>query len=358
MIGIFSKLLPTRIKSGQLVYFTKQLSVMLKAGFPLVRALHTLSSQISDYRFARIVSSIAIQVEQGDKLSEAFQRYPAIFPPYYINMVRVAETGGILDEIFRRLALFMEKQYRIKKKVISAFAYPIFILVVAIVILLIIMAVVVPSFMKMFKEYGEDLPTITKTLLLCSNWLREKWWIGGIFAVGGVIVVSLLVRVPVIAYWVDRILLRVPGIGGILRRFYVSRFAQTLGTLLASGVPIIKALEVVRDTMGNRVFRSVVHRLIFAVEEGDDMSSFLRLVGRGVFPPLVIEMISIGEESGTLSAMLLQIADTYEEEIDLIVSSLSSVIEPFLIVFIGLVVGFIVIAMFMPLFSLTQIMSQ
>ncbi len=349
--------LPSRIPAGQLIYFTRQLAVMLRAGIPLVRALHTLSSQLTNRAFAGIVASLAVQVEQGDKLSDALARYPSLFPVYYVNMVKVAEASGSLDEIFLRLASFLENQHRTKKKIISALAYPVFVLLVALVILLIIMGFVVPSFMKMFREYGEALPLPTRLLLGASQFVRERWWIGGLFVVGLFALISFLRRFPGVRYKMDELILLLPGIGGLFKRFYVGRIAQTLSTLLASGVPIVEAISVTRGTIENEVYRALLQRLIFIVEEGDEISSYLRTQVK-FFPPLVVEMISLGEETGKLAPMLSQVAEIFEEEMELMVSSLTSLLEPFLIVFMGAVVGFIVIAMFLPLFSLTQIMSR
>ncbi len=349
--------LPGKIPSGQIVYFTRQLSIMLKAGIPLIRALHTLSSQLTNKELACIVRSIAMQVEQGDKLSEALARYPKVFPSYYVNMVKVAEIGGALDEIFRRLASFLEKQERLKKKIISALVYPMFILLVAVAILIIIMAFVVPAFMKMFKEYGESLPAPTQFLLSLSSIVRVYWWLFPILVLGMFLLLKLLRKVDKIRYQLDLLLLKTPLIGGLLKRFYVSRFSQTLGTLLSSGVPIVEGLQVVKGTLGNEVFRSIIQRLMFVVQEGEDISSYLRS-RTDVFPPLVVEMVKIGEETGSLPSMLNEIAEVYEDEMDLVISSFTSILEPFLIVFMGLVVGFVVIAMFLPLFTLTQAMSQ
>ncbi len=349
--------LPGRVSSGQIVYLTRQLSIMLKAGIPLVKALYTLSSQLSDKELANIVKSIAIQVEQGDKLSYALARYPKIFPSYYVNMIKVAEVGGLLEEVFRRLATFLEKQERLKKKIISALVYPVFILLVAVAILVIIMAFVVPAFMKMFKEYGETLPGPTQFLLTVSSLVRTYWWIIPFLAIGVFVLIRILRRNSKIRYQMDRLFLKMPIIGGLLKRFYISRFAQTMGALLSSGVPMIESLEVVKETLTNDVFRAIAQQLIFVVQEGEDISSYLRSQV-GVFPPLVVEMIKIGEETGTLPSMLSEIAEIYEDEMDIIVSSFTSVLEPVLIVFMGLVVGFIVIAMFLPLFTLTQAISR
>ncbi len=349
--------LPGKIPSGQIIYFTRQLSIMLKSGIPLIRALHTMSSQIANQELACIVRSMAIQVEQGDKLSEVLARYPNVFPFYYVNMVKVAEIGGGLDEIFRRLASFLEKQERLKKKIISALVYPIFILLVAIAILIIIMTFVVPAFMKMFKEYGESLPAPTQFLFSLSTIVREYWWLLPVVVGAGVLLLKFLRKVDRVRYRLDFLLLKLPVIGGLLKKFYVSRFSQTLGTLLSSGVPIVEGLQVVKGTLGNEVFRSIIQRLIFVVQEGEDMSSYLRS-RTDVFPPLVVEMVKIGEETGSLPSMLNEIAEVYEDEMDLIISSFTSVLEPFLIVFMGGIVGFVVIAMFLPLFTLTQAMSQ
>ncbi len=346
-----------RVSSGQLVYFTRQLSIMLRAGLPLVRALHTLANQMSEPYFSSIVRSIALQVEQGEKLSDVMQRYPRIFPNYYVNMIKVAEIGGILDEIFHRLAVFLEKQERTNKKVFSALIYPAFILLVAFLIVFIIMTIVVPTFMKMFKEYDQALPLPTKILLSVSDFLRSKWWIGLLFVFCLWVVYKILLRFPRVRYKVDMLKLKIPLIGGLLKRFYISRFSQTLGTLLLSGVPVIDALEVVKGTVNNDVFKSIIQRLIFVVSEGEDLSSYLK-AQPFIFPPLVVEMISIGEETGSLPDMLSKIAEIYDEEIDLMVSSFTSILEPFLIVSMGLIVGFIVISMFLPLFTLTQAMSQ
>ncbi len=349
--------LPGRVSSGQVVYFTRQLALMLRSGIPLVKSLYTISRQVSNPDFSHILSSIAVQVEQGDKLSEALSRFPSIFPPYYINMVKVAEVGGVLDEVFRRLAIFLEKQDKLKKKILSSLAYPLFILLVAVTILLIIMGLVVPAFMKMFREYGETLPLPTRILLSTSNFIRAYWWTLPLALFLLVIVLSFMRRSYVIRYRLDALLLSLPILGGILRRFYIGRFCQTLGTLLSSGVPIVEALRVVEGTIGNEVVKDIIRRLILLIQEGEDMTSLLRSYPK-IFPPLAVEMISVGEETGNLPQMLLDISDIYEEEIDLIVSSFTSVLEPFLIVFMGVIVGFIVISMFLPLFTLTQTMAQ
>ncbi len=349
--------LPWRNSSGQLVYFSRQLYVMIKSGIPLARALKTLSQQMSDNEMRGIVSSLALQVEQGEPLSSAMENFPKVFPYYFTNMVKAAELGGALEEIFHRLSIFLEKQQRTKRKVISAFVYPAFILTVAVLILLVIMTFVVPSFMKMFAEYGEALPAPTRFLLWFSNFIRNQWYIG---IIGGIILAvgaRVILKRPALRYKFDMFLLKIPIVGELLKKFYLSIFAHMLGTLLASGVPILSALSVVKETINNQVFKSLIGQLTFLVEEGEDMAPFLRSHPK-VFVPLFVEMVSVGEETGNLPSMLLEIADTFDEEIDVIVGSLTSVLEPFLIVFMGLIVGFIVIAMFLPLFTLTQVMSQ
>ncbi len=349
--------LPWKRHSGQLVYFSRQLYVMLKSGIPLVRALKTLSDQMSDDEMKAIVSSLALQVEQGEPLSGAMENFPQVFPYYFTNMVKAAELGGALEEIFHRLSVFLEKQQKTKRKVISAFVYPAFILAIALIILLVIMTFVVPSFMKMFAEYGEALPGPTRFLLAVSTFIRSKWYIGiGIITLL-ILGFNYLLQVPALRYKFDNFVLKLPVIGPLLKKFYLSVFAHMLGTLLASGVPILSALAVVKETINNQVFKSLIGQMALLVEEGENITPFLRSNPK-VFVPLFVEMVSVGEETGNLPSMLMEIAQTFDDEIDVLVGSLTSILEPFLIVFMGLMVGFIVIAMFLPLFTLTQVMSQ
>jgi len=340
---------------SQLVLTTRQLATLVKAGMPLLRALRTVADQLDPGPLREIFASVATDVEAGVKFSEALSHHPRMFPPFYVNMVRAGEVGGLLDEILKRLAELLEKQARLKERVKSALMYPAFVMIAAIGILLILMAFVVPTFLGMFTELGSTLPLPTRILVAVSTAVRTWWWVVAILCVGMVMLVKTFLQTPMGRRLTDHAMLRAPVIGSLVERLLISRFARTFGTLMTSGVPILSALETVRATVTNVVLEDALQEVERSLKVGESLARPMEL--SGVFPPLVTRMVALGEETGQLDRMLMQVADSYEEEVDVQLAGLTQLLEPLLIVFVGGVVGFIVIAMFLPLMSLTKLLG-
>jgi len=339
----------------QLVLSTRQLATLVKAGMPLLRALRTISDQLDPGPLREVFTAVASDVEAGVKFSESLSAHPAWFPTFYVNMVRAGEVGGLLDEILKRLAELLEKQARLRERVKSALMYPAFVMVVAVGILIVLMAFVVPTFLGMFTELGSALPLPTRILITACNVVRGWWWIVLLALAGLWALLRAGLRTPQGRRLVDQTLLRAPGIGSLVERLLVSRFARTLGTLIASGVPILSALETVRATVMNVIIDEALQDVERSLKVGESLARPMEL--SGVFPPLVTRMVALGEETGQLDRMLMQVADSYDEEVEVQLAGLTQLLEPLLIVFVGGVVGFIVIAMFLPLMSLTKLLG-
>ena len=339
-----------------LVISTRQLATLVKAGMPLLRALRTVrDQQVEAGSLRQMLATVADDVEAGMKLSEALARFPSAFPPFYVNMVRAGEVGGLLDEILRRLADLMEKQQRIRQRVRSALLYPAFVMLAAITILGILMAFVVPTFLGMFSELGSALPWPTRILVAVCDAVRHGWWIVTAVLAGLWLAAQAALKTPGGKRLLDQLLLHLPVFGSLLQRLLIARFSRTFGTLLSSGVPILGALETVRATVSNAVLDEALGQVERSLKAGESLARPIEL--SGVFPPLVSRMVALGEETGQLDRMLVQVADSYEEEVDIQLGGLTQLLEPLLIVGVGLVVGFIVVAMFLPLFSLTKILG-
>jgi type IV pilus assembly protein PilC len=341
-----------RVNLRQLTQFTGQLSTLQDAGLPIVRSIRILEGQLKPGLLKNTLLEVADDVEGGSTLSDAMGKHPKAFDRLYVNMVKAGEAGGVLDTILERLANFMEKSLRLKKKVMGALIYPIAVTIIAALILGGIMKFVIPAFQKMFRESGVPLPTITQILLGVSEWV-SNWWF-------------LLVFVPLIIYGIlyaigrtakgrfiiDKIKLYMPLFGPIIRKSTISRFTRTLGTLIASGVPILEALSIVKEAVGNDVLSKAIDQVHGSIKEGE---SIARPLGQsGVFDDMLVNMVDVGEETGELDKMLIKIADNYDEDVDVAVEGLTSLLEPVLIVFMGGAVGFIVVALFMPLITLIQ----
>ncbi len=339
----------------QLVMSTRQLATLVKAGMPLLRSLRTISDQLPPGLLRQVFLLVSRDVEGGVKLSEALSAHPACFPVFYVNMIRAGEVGGFLDEILKRLADLMEKQQRIRERVRSALMYPIFVLVAAVSILMILLIFVVPTFIGMFAELGSELPLPTRILIGACNIVKHGWWGVGLVIAGGIAAGQALVRVPAGKRVMDRMLLHFPVVGSLLQRLVIARFARTFGTLLSSGVPILESLATVRATVSNLVIDDALRDVEQSLKAGESLARPLEL--SGVFPPLVSRMVALGEETGHIDQMLVQLADSYEEEVDIQLGGLTQLLEPILIVAVGGIVGFIVIAMFLPLLSLTKILG-
>ena len=340
---------------AQLVLSTRQLATLVKAGMPLLRALRTVSDQLNRGPLQDAFALIAKDVEAGVKLSEALSHHPQWFPPFYVNMVRAGEVGGLLEEILKRLAELLEKQARLRERVKSALMYPAFVMAAAVAILIVLMVFVVPTFMGMFTELGSSLPWPTLILVSSCTAVRRWWWVVGLVAAGGIAALKLFLATPNGRLLSDRVTLHAPILGPLTERLIISRFARTLGTLLASGVPILHALETVRATVTNVVMDRALQDVEHSLKVGESFARPMEL--SGVFPPLVTRMVALGEETGQLDRMLMQVADSYEEELDVRLAGLTQLLEPVLILGVGGVVGFIVIAMFLPLMSLTKLLG-
>ena len=346
------------VKPRVLMIFTRQLATLIDAGLPLLRALTVLAKQERDKVLQRTIGSLSDAVQGGSTFSEGLAQHPKIFNDLYVNMVRAGELGGVLELVLNRLAEFQEKAQKIKNKVVAAMVYPIIVMFLALAIMAFLLVFIVPRFEQIFKDMLGDkpLPTITLFVIGVSNAIKDRWPIilGVIFVV--VIGFKLLARTARGRRALDQIKLRVPLFGDLLRKTSISRFSRTLGTLVTSGVPILQALNITRETAGNTIIANAITQVHDSVKEGESIVQPLE--ASGVFPPMVISMIDVGEETGQLPEMLLKIAEVYDDEVDNAVAGLTSMLEPIMIVFLALVVGTIVIALFMPLISIISGLQQ
>lgn len=339
-----------KIAMRDVVIFTRQFSTMVNAGLPLVQALDILARQSENPVLAHAVRAVVADVEEGNTVADAMRRQPKAFNELYTNMVAAGEMGGILDIILNRLAVFMEKNDALVRKVKGAMIYPSVILCVAGLCVVVLLWRVIPVFSSMFASVGMELPTPTKVVIGLSNFLNAYWWMLLIGAVAGVVGVRRYYATPGGRLVLDTLLLRVPVLGDVLRKSAVSRFTRTLGTLVSSGVNILDGLEITARTAGNKVVEDAVMQSRASIAGGDTIAG--PLDKSGVFPPMVISMISVGEQTGGLDEMLTKIADFYDDEVDAAVSGLLSLLEPVMIVFLGVVVGGMVVAMYLPIFDM------
>ena len=339
-----------KVKQRSIAVFTRQLATMIDAGLPLVQSLEILASQQESPVFKNIIRGIREDVEGGSTFAGALKKHPATFNELYTNLVVAGEEGGILDNILTRLAIYIEKSEALKKKVKSALIYPATIVGVAIIVVMILMIFVIPVFETMFKQAGQTLPLPTLMVLTLSK-LIKKYVI--IFIPALIVLIYLLRK-----YYqtqsgravIDRLLLKIPVFGPLLKKFAVARFSRTLGTLVTSGVPILDGLSIVSRTSGNKTIETAILDARASIREGETISEPLNR--SGIFPPMVIQMISVGESTGALDSMLSKIADFYEDEVDIAVANLTSLLEPFLMVFLGIVIGGVVISMYLPIFQM------
>src|SRR6188474_1304737 len=338
----------------QLVGFTRQLSTLQDAGLPILRSLQILEAQQKPGLLKAIIGGVADEVEGGGSLSEAMSKYPKAFNKLYVNMINAGEAGGVLDIILNRLADFMEKAARLKKKVIGAMIYPAVVISIAIAIVSMIMIFVIPKFEQIFKDFKTELPGITKVLLAVSRWFAQDYgWAYVLFAPIGIMLLVKLIRISQGGrYAVDLVKLKIPILGGILGKTAIARFTRTLGTLISAGVPILDAINITKETCGNEVYSRALLKVHDAIREGESMADPLRATK--VCDAIVVNMVDVGEETGDLDKMLLKVADNYDSDVDVLVASLISILEPVMVVILGVIVGFIVIALFMPMISLIQ----
>ena len=354
-INLFQK---STIKSKTLMIFTRQLATLIDAGLPLLRGLTVLAKQERDPVLKRTINQLADSVQGGNTFSESLAQHPKIFNKLYINMVKAGELGGVLELVLNRLAEFQEKAQKIANKVKSAMAYPVIVLVIAIMIMWFLLVFIVPKFEQIFKDMlgNKPLPELTQIVIGISRVIQENFLVIVGVIVAFIVIYQIFARSAAGRVILDRVKLKIPMMGDLLRKSAISRFTRTLGTLVESGVPILQALNITKDTAGNAVIADAIMKVHDAVKEGESIVAPLE--SSGVFPPLVISMIDVGEETGQLPNMLLKIADVFDDEVDNAVAGLTAMLEPLMIVILALIVGSIVIALFMPLISIIQQMQN
>jgi len=344
------------VKDKDIVVFTRQFATMIDAGLPLVQALEILSAQVESKTLSKTIEQVKVDVESGATYADALRKHPRVFTELYVNMVAAGEAGGILDTILNRLASYIEKAMKLKKKVKGAMVYPAVVSTIAVAVIAVIMIFVVPTFTQMFASLGGTLPLPTRMVVNLSNFIAGP---GGLLALG-VIVASIIFIVQIRRtekgkHAIDKILLKLPIFGPLINRVSVAKFTRTLGTLVSSGVPILDGLEITAKTSGNKVVEYAIMDVRKAVMGGKTLAE--PITKAKVFPPMVTHMIAVGESTGALDSMLSKIADFYDDEVDASVSNLTAMMEPMLMVFLGGAVGFIVVAMYLPIFKIITLIK-
>ncbi len=342
--------LQPKVKEHDIILFARQFSTMIDAGLPIIQCLDILYSQQGNPTFKKMLKQIKESVEGGATLAEALKKFPKQFDDLFVNMIAAGEAGGILDAILRRLAAYMEKAARLKSQVKGAMTYPIVTLIIAVVVLAVILVFVIPVFQEMFADFGGELPAPTRLVVAMSDMVKSKI----LYIIGAIILFTIAFK----KFYStqkgrdisDEMLLKIPVMGELLRKVAVAKFTRTMGTMLASGVAILEALDIVAKTAGNRTVEKAIYNVRSGIAEGRTMAD--PLAESGVFPPMVCQMIGVGESTGALDAMLEKIADFYDEEVDQAVENLTALIEPFMLVFLGVTIGGLVIAMYLPIFKM------
>lgn len=347
-----------KVKPKDMMVLTRQLATLIDAGLPLARGLRVLHRQCTNDTLQAALGDMLETVETGNTFSESLAGHPKLFSKLYVNMVKAGEAGGVLETVLNRLAEFMEKGEKIKNKVKSAMTYPVVVLIAALGIVVFLLLKVIPKFQQIFDDLmdGEGMPAITAFVIAASEWVQANWLIvfgGG--AIGWILLKAFL-KTPKGSFLKDRISLKLPGFGQLVQKTAVARLTRTLGTLLSSGVPVLQALAIVKDTTDNQVIANAIQSVHDSVKEGEGMTAPMGACG--VFPAMVVSMVEVGEETGALPEMLIRIANTYDDEVDTAVEAMTSVIEPIMIIFLAVIVGGIVIAMFMPLISIIGTIGQ
>ena len=339
------------ISDKDITFFTRQLATMLKAGVPLLQSFDIIARGHSNARFSRLMLDLKSKVETGSSLSQAFREHPKHFDQLYCNLVQAGETAGMLDGVLDRLATYKEKILAIKSKIKSALFYPISVIVVAIVVTWVIMIFVIPAFKQVFTSFGANLPWLTQVVINISDFFVQWWWAMFIVIVGGFVAIRLSIkRSETVRYTVHRLSLKIPIIGGILEKATIARWTRTLQTMFAAGVPLVESLDAVGGASGNMVYIQATKKIQTEVSTGTSLTN--AMAATNLFPTMVLQMVQIGEESGSLDNMLGKVADYYEREVDDAVAALSSLLEPVIICFLGVVVGGLVVAMYLPIFKL------
>ena len=354
--AVNTKTVDKKVKLDDLVVFSRQLATMIDAGIPLVNALTILAEQIENEGLRNIVGTVRQDIEAGMSFCDALAKHPLIFSDLFVNMVKAGEASGMLNEILDRLAMFMEKQAALNRKIISSLVYPAVVVSMAIIITAVLLIKVVPTFKGIFDSLGGTLPMPTQVLIFISDLLR-KYFIYSVVSLGAsVYVFKRYLKTEKGRYRFDRLSLNVPVFGPLLRKLAVAKFSRTFSTLVKSGVSVLSSLEIVSKTSGNKVVEEAVVNCSKSVRDGEPISR--PLAKSGVFPPMVTRMINVGEQTGQLEKMLSKIADFYDDQVDAAAGALTSLIEPLVIAFLGIVIGGIVVALFLPIFKISQLMAH
>lgn len=338
------------VKLGSMVIFSRQFATMIDAGIAIVRCLDILEGQTKEPGLKAVIAQCKKDVKGGSSLTDAFAKHPNVFSRLYVNMVKAAETGGILDKILDRLSVFLETEQEIRGKIKGAMIYPIMVLVFASIMVFVMFIVVLPKFKEIFDSMNVELPMATSMLFAISGFMQKFWYIGLILGIGGFFAFKAYKKTERGAWQLDMLKLKAPIIGELVQKMAISRFSRTFATLIASGVPMMRSLEIVSETAGNRIIANAIDNARNAIREGQKISA--PLVQSGLFPPMVTHMIDIGEETGRLSEMLAKVSDFYDSEVENAVKGLTSMIEPLLIIVMGGLVGFIAISIMAPIFKL------
>jgi len=345
-----------KVSEKDVAIFTRQFSTMIDAGLPLVQCLEILASQQDNKTFQKVLIRIRQDVEGGATLAAALKKETKTFSELYANMVEAGETGGILDTILNRLAAYIEKSITLKKRVKSAMIYPSTIVAVALVVVVFLLLFVIPTFKSMFEGFGATLPLPTRIVLGLSNLVRQYFILGVAGMIGAVVGLRYYYKTPAGRKRIDTLLLKAPVFGILLRKVAVAKFTRTLGTLISSGVAILDGLEITARTAGNKVVEEAIMKTRVSIAAGKTIAAPLKETT--VFPPMVVQMIAVGEQTGALDSMLAKIADFYDEEVDTAVANLTSLLEPLLMVFLGVIIGGVVIAMYLPIFKLVTVVGK
>jgi len=338
------------VKTKQLVVMTRQLSTLIDAGLPLLRSLNVLITQLKPCKLRDILREIASDIQSGSTFAEALSKHPKQFDRLFVNMIRAGEVGGLLEIVLQRLATYMERREALKRRVRSALIYPIAVILIATGIVMFLLFKVVPVFADIFKEFGGELPAPTRFLIAAGDFVIYKWWLMISSVCWFIIGLKVAFKFKIVKRIFDRVILKVPLVGDLVVKVAAARFSRTLGTLITSGVPILQALKITRETIGNEVIQNAIDMVYDSVKEGDTIAA--PLDKSKVFPSMVVNMIDVGEETGSLDAMLNKVADIYDAEVEAAVEGMLSLLEPMIIVVLGGIIGFIVVSLYLPIFTL------
>ena len=343
------------VKTKQIVIITRQMATLIDAGLPLLRSLNVLIAQLKPCKLRDILRDISADVQGGSTFSEALAKHPKVFDRLYVNMVRAGEVGGMLETVLNRLAVFMERRQALKRRVRGALIYPIAVVVISAAIVSFLLIKVVPVFAEIFADFGGELPAPTRLLIKCGDFMMYRYWLLLLIANGSIITIKLMSKSHAVRRVLDRVVLKMPLVGDLVTKVAVARFARTLGTLITSGVPILQALKITKETIGNEVIQNAVQKVHDSIKEGDTIAAPLDECK--VFPAMVVNMIDVGEETGSLDSMLMKVADIYDAEVEAAVEAMLALLEPAIIIILGGIIGFIVISLYLPIFSLGDVVS-